>query len=281
MLVKVFVTNVSVYMLLIIFAHWLQSLVFYTQKYYWEMVDYQKERQKVSEYVMEMSQYKQLSDIQRDRLILKKMDYFLPQVEILKNRLGNFNPVFFEASEYFDYLSDEFDLFIITKCLHFLEIEHAGMKGECNQYQQLMRTIQSRSALIFFVLVHIPLSRFHSGFCFLTALIPMMLNLQTKFWVYEKTNRAVCYFFKGDKEAKNHVQIPKHLSFENSEEINLEEKSDAGLNLELSKDEQTMQENCVYITTMFLSLYFSLTINYLYSVFLQEVIVSCFRQFHG
>ena len=100
------------------------------------------------------------------------------------------------------------------------------------------------------------------------------LNLQTKYWIYEKTNRAICYFFKGDREAKNHVQIPKHLSFENSESINLEEKSDKVLVLELTKDEQTQQENCVYLTTMLLSLYFSLVFNYVYSVFLQEVIVS-------
>lgn len=68
------------------------------------------------------------------------------------------------------------------------------------------------------MLIHIPLSRMHSCWCFLTAFVPLCLNLRTKFWFYEKANDLVCLFFKSDREAKNHIQIPKHLKYRTSDE---------------------------------------------------------------
>jgi len=48
-------------------------------------------------------------------------------------------------------------------------------------------------------------------FCLVTALIPMMMNLKTKYWIYEKLNKLVVIFYKQDKEAVNFVQKPKSL----------------------------------------------------------------------
>ena len=72
-------------------------------------------------------------------------------------------------------------------------------------YLDIMRQVQSISAILFFVLVHIPLSREHSLFCFVTALLPMMLNIKTKYAFYEMANKVVCIFFNKDPEAKNHI----------------------------------------------------------------------------
>ena len=51
MLIKVFTTNVSVYLFAVIYSHWLQGLVTYTQKYYQQLVDYNRELKQVTEQV--------------------------------------------------------------------------------------------------------------------------------------------------------------------------------------------------------------------------------------
>ena len=76
---------------------------------------------------------------------------------------------------------------------------------------EIMRGIQTKSTVIFFVMIHIPLSRMHSAFAFLTALIPIMLNVRTKYYFYERTNRVVCWItnkFMDDPDAMNHVKKP-------------------------------------------------------------------------
>jgi len=69
------------------------------------------------------------------------MNYFTPQVLLLESKMKNFNPIYFEISEYIDFLSDKFDHFVITKCDHFLEVEDAGLSGEQNVYVDIMRSI--------------------------------------------------------------------------------------------------------------------------------------------
>ena len=83
-----------------------------------------------------------------------------------------------------------------------------------NAYLEMMRNVQTKSTIIFFVFIHIPLSRMHSSFSFFTALIPIMLNVRTKYFFYEKTNRIVCWAtnkFFDDPEAVNHVKRPSNL----------------------------------------------------------------------
>lgn len=139
------------------------------------------------------------------RYVNKKMNHFMPMVDVINSRMNRFNPAHFEITEVFDNLTDKFDLFVITGCLHFVGVKNAGVSGESNDYCEVMRAVQSQSAIIFFILIHIPLSRYNSGYCFFTALLPMMLNLKTKYWFYEQANNLVVLFFKSDKEAKNHV----------------------------------------------------------------------------
>lgn len=80
-------------------------------------------------------------------------------------------------------------------------------------FKEVMRNIQTRAAAHFFVLLHIPLCTLHSVFSLVSCLTPMMLNLKTKYWIYERTNDFVCYVFKGDPEAKNHVSKPAELRY--------------------------------------------------------------------
>ena len=60
-------------------------------------------------------------------------------VQVINKRLLRFNPAFFEVTEIFDNLTDQFDMFVITGCEHFITIENKGMKGEANAYVDVMR----------------------------------------------------------------------------------------------------------------------------------------------
>jgi len=95
----------------------------------------------------------------------------------------------------------------------------------------------------------------------------MMLNLKTKYWFYEKTNRFVVFFFRHDPEAKNYVQKPK--AFRDDQSVNIE---DEPTDIYLSDQEQNDQENAAFALVVYLSLFFSLLFNYIYNIFLQEVI---------
>ena len=115
------------------------------------------------------------------------------------------------------------------------------------------------------MLIHVPLSRFHSLFCFVTAIVPLALNLKTKYWVYEKTNDLVVKIFKNDKYAKNYVQKPRDFNYgENN--VNLEEEP---MNdIYLTKEEAEQQENGAYVTVLYHAIFFSLSFNYVYQTFL-------------
>ena len=129
---------------------------------------------------------------------------------------------------------------------------------------------------MFFVLVHIPLSRYSSFFCFVTAMVPLALNLKSKYWVYEQTNKFVLLFFKNDKYAKNFVQKPKDFDY-GEKDVNLGEEPTN--DIYLTREEAEQQENGAYVTVLYHSIFFSLSFNYLYQTFLQEIIVSNFLFF--
>jgi hypothetical protein len=94
-----------------------------------------------------------------------------------------------------------------------------------------------------------------------------MLNIRTKYWFYEVSNKLVCVFFRNDPEAKNHVKKPKNLKLENSHN-DTDMQNDVSLYIQLSRDEKDRQENGVWCTILFLSLYFQFSINYIYQTFL-------------
>lgn len=96
-------------------------------------------------------------------------------------------------------------MYLIKECEHLYTSD--------GTFKEVMRNIQTRAAAHFFVLLHIPLCTLHSVFSLVSCLTPMMLNLKTKYWIYERTNDFVCYVFKGDPEAKNHVSKPAELRY--------------------------------------------------------------------
>jgi len=127
-----------------------------------------------------------------------------PLVDQVSKRVQKFDFAYFEMTEWFDHFWNRFELFVLRDCEHYFEDDR-------NPYVDVTRSIQSNSTMIFFILVHIPLSRMHSTFGFLTAFIPIMLNIRTKYWFYETCNKLVCLIFKNDPEAKNHIKKPKDL----------------------------------------------------------------------
>ena len=145
-----------------------------------------------------------------------------------------------------------------------------------------MRQVQTQSAIVFFILIHVPLSRQNSLFCFVTALMPMMLNLKSKYWFYERTNDFVVFVFgRWDPEAKNHVQKPSDFKYEEDidqdlSELDKQRTMTTKTELYLTKEEAEQQENAVYSTISIIALFFSLFLNFLMRVYLQEVLTdSC------
>jgi hypothetical protein len=64
---------------------------------------------------------------------------------------------------------------VLEDCQHFLRDA---------AFMQAMRYIQSVSAAIVFIMVHIPLSKVSSLFAILTSLIPMVLDKSNKENIY-------------------------------------------------------------------------------------------------
>lgn len=87
--------------------------------------------------------------------------------------------------------------------------------------------------------MHIPLSRLNVGFSVITAFLPLMLNLRTKYWFYEKANQLVCWVWKDDPEAVNIVKKARGLQVQ--EEVSLSdltEEEPEVIDIRLSTDEK-------------------------------------------
>ena len=251
----------------------MQVIADYSKKHYKQLIDYQKGVKEAWEELEEDSRC--MSAGEQERYVRRKMAYMTPATQSIEARLRRFQPAYCTLSAWIDALTDEFDLFLIKECPHLTaeydsfdstENKHNPLSGD---FAEVMRQIQSFSAIIFFILVHIPLSRLNSTFCFLTCLLPLLLNLKTKYWFYEKTNRFVLFFFRNDPEAKNYVRKPKELR--NDHDVNIEDEPN---DLYLSKEEQSDQESAAYALVVYLSLFFSLLFNYLYSLWLQEIVTT-------
>ena len=81
----------------------------------------------------------------------------------------------FTLIEAFDLFMNQFDQYVLDECQHFLKDK---------AFMQVMREIQSVSALIFFVLIHIPLTKISSLFSIVTAVIPVILDKYNKEQIY-------------------------------------------------------------------------------------------------
>ena len=185
------------------------------------------------------------------------MNYKTTERDLLKKLIAKFHNGHFKIQEWFDNLSQRFDYFLISQADF----------SEGHELKNVMRSIQSNSALVFFLMIHVPLANLHSMFCLVSCIFPVMLSMRVKLWIYEKANDFIVLIMPWDKEAKNHIVKPpeyeytkKKWSFMDSTEIYL------------TKEETDSQEACVYSTIGFLSLYFGLSFNYLWSVFGNELV---------
>lgn len=112
-LAKVFFTITALYFLAIIFSHWVQQLIEYSQKYYWENVRYQAKLEKVLEELNDMREVARMSRSEVQRLVNRKMNNQTPQIELIKDRMSRFNPARFVLTDYVDHVTDSFDAFLI------------------------------------------------------------------------------------------------------------------------------------------------------------------------
>lgn len=250
-------------------------MIEYSQKYFWENARYETRLEQVLEEINEMREVTHMSRSEMQRLVNRKMSCPRPQLELIRERLSTYNPAHCLLTEYVDYLTDSFDAFLIEDCEHYSQTSK-------NQFTEVMRQVQTQSAIAFFVLIHVPLSRQNSLFCFATALMPMMLNLKSKYWFYERTNDFVVFVFgRWDQEAKNYVQKPSDFKYDEDIDQDLSDLDKqrtvaTKTELYLTKEEAEQQENAVYSTISVIALFFSLLLNFLMSVFLQEVLTdSC------
>lgn len=130
-------------------------------------------------------------------------------------------------TEFIDVWWYKFDLFVAQDCAHFVNDEE-------NPYMETMMHIQSESTILFFILIHIPLSRLHSSVSFLTGFIPIFTNMRTKYWFYEKANSFVCIFYP---DAKNKVKKSREQTFE-SKDKTLDLAADIDYPIKFSRSER-------------------------------------------
>ena len=106
---------------------------------------------------------------QQDRLKAHKMN------AVAKAKRERFTFTRFTLSDALSIATNQFDQYVLEDCQHFLRDA---------AFMQVMRYIQSVSAAIVFVMVHIPLSKVSSLFAILTSLIPMVLDKSNKENIY-------------------------------------------------------------------------------------------------
>ena len=209
-LAKVFFTSTIYFLLGVVFSHWLQQLSEHAAKTEQDEKDFASRASQVIKEIEAIAEISEISEKEKQRFIKQKLRNRRPQVEVLADQIKAFNPAFCDILGYFDFICAKFDLFVVQECRH---LAHSFT----NPYVVAMRDIQTRAAVSFFLLVHVPLSRINPGFTIVTAMLPLMLNLRTKYWIYEMSNSLVVKVFKGDKEAVNYVQKSKDLVYESNQ----------------------------------------------------------------
>jgi hypothetical protein len=111
--------------------------------------------------------------------------------------MNNFSLDRFALADLVDFIEFKIDHFFLKNCEHFKD----------KLFMNSMRSMQSTSAIIFFLLIHIPLSRISSLFSLLTALIPLILTSRNKKAIYLFTSKIVIFltFSSNDPLAKTEI----------------------------------------------------------------------------
>ena len=80
---------------------------------YWQWTNHNAKFEALIREVNDYSEVHPMSRNDKIRYVKRKLNYFEPQLDLIKARMEKFNPVFFEFTEYFDFLADIFDTFLI------------------------------------------------------------------------------------------------------------------------------------------------------------------------
>lgn len=70
-------------MFAIVYSHWVQTLIEYTQKYYWELVDYNLSLKQAVDEANDVGAVRGFSESQKQRFVERKMNYLQPQAKIV------------------------------------------------------------------------------------------------------------------------------------------------------------------------------------------------------
>ena len=95
-----------------------------------------------------------------------------------KDQILRFTWTRFTLSDALELLFNQFDQYVLEECQHFLRDQ---------AFMAVMRDIQSVSAMIVFVMIHVPLTKISSMFSLLTAVIPVILDKKNKEHIYLST----------------------------------------------------------------------------------------------
>jgi hypothetical protein len=88
-----------------------------------------------------------------------------------KDQIMRFTWTRFTLGDALELILNQFDQYVLDECQHFLRDQ---------AFMNVMRDIQSVSAMLVFVMIHIPLTKISSMFSLVTAIIPVILDKKNK-----------------------------------------------------------------------------------------------------
>ena len=103
--------------------------------------------------------------------------------------------------------------------------------------------------------------------------------MRTKIWFYEKANKIMAQIwlriFKEDFEAVNVIKKSKEMRYQDSKSMGGSlDQSDVEFKMKLSRNEEETFGWTVWITVVFITLFFGFLFNYIFSMYLQDIMVS-------
>ncbi|CDW75090.1 UNKNOWN [Stylonychia lemnae] len=237
-LTKVFFTILYFFLIAMIFANWLQSLrkfIKLTQR----------------KLLLQDQQARFRHEELNRRINHEREEQVLAAGKQKKRILRKFTLTDFSLNEIIDLFLNQFDQFVVEQCQHFLDSE----------FMNVMRNIQNTSAILFFILVHIPLSRVSQFFALVTTMIPLILDKKNKERIYIWAYKAVAFITRNiDQEP------PKILRKRGVDSTNLKAKK----YLEILEN----QKISIDMTVFFLGLTLAVLFNYVYVCYLGGLVNS-------
>ena len=154
-LAKVFYTLIIFYFISMIFASWIQSL---------------------KKYIVQQRRMEEKLKIQKK---MNRVNVFQKRNDDRVKVYEQFDIDSFGINDLYQIADYKWDMYILNQCGHFKD----------KFFVRSMKEMQSLSAIIFFTLIHIPLSRISSLFSPVSSLVLLILNDENKKDIYLKINR--------------------------------------------------------------------------------------------